>query len=128
MFRRLDDPHHLSRTLRLSVDGQVVEAETGDTVASVLLRLSPPLSRTTPVKGSPRAPFCLMGVCFECLAIVDGMASTQTCLVEVHEGMHVERQHGRRTVTNITPDAAQNATAEGLLVSLRKDSHDEQKL
>jgi hypothetical protein len=37
----------------------------------------------------------MMGVCFECLAVVDGVTSQQTCLVEVKEGMKVERQHGR---------------------------------
>lgn len=99
LFRKLDDPGAKLTTLSLTIDGQAVNAEPGDSVAAVLLRLYPPLSRTTPVKGSPRAPYCMMGVCFECLAIVDGMASTQTCLVEAQQGMCVERQHGRRQLT-----------------------------
>lgn len=98
LFRKLDEPGVKSPTLRLTIDGQAVIAESGDSVAAVLLRLNPPLSRTTPVKGSSRAPYCMMGVCFECLAIVDGMASTQTCLVQAQQGMCVERQHGRRIV------------------------------
>jgi hypothetical protein len=40
----------------------------------------------------------MMGVCFDCLVIVDGVASTQSCLVTVQEGMRVERQFGRRSV------------------------------
>lgn len=98
LFRKLNDFGGTSRTLTLKIDGQAISAETGDSVASVLLRLNPPLSRTTPVKGNPRAPYCMMGVCFECLAVVDGVASTQTCLVEVQQGMCVERQYGRRQV------------------------------
>lgn len=99
LFRKLNDPGAKPPTLSLTIDGQAVNAEPGDSVAAVLLRLNPPLSRTTPVKGSPRAPYCMMGVCFECLAMVDGMASTQTCLVEAQQGMCVERQHGRRQLT-----------------------------
>ncbi|MBK1710972.1 2Fe-2S iron-sulfur cluster-binding protein [Marichromatium gracile] len=49
--------------------------------------------------GTPRAPFCMMGVCFDCLAVIDGVPSTQSCLVTVQEGMQVERQYGRRSVT-----------------------------
>ena len=52
--------------------------------------------RTTPVTGSPRAPYCLMGVCFECLVTVDGVGSRQGCLVPVREGMVIETQFGKR--------------------------------
>lgn len=96
LFRRLPDPG--AQPLTLYVDGLAVAAERGESVAAVLLRLDPPLARTTPVNASPRAPYCMMGVCFECLAIVDGVASTQTCLAQVRDGMRVERQHGRREV------------------------------
>jgi hypothetical protein len=99
LFRKLDEPDAKLPALSLTIDGQAVNAEPGDSVAAVLLRLNPPLSRTTPVKGSSRAPYCMMGVCFECLAIVDGVASTQTCLVQAQPGMCVERQHGRRKLS-----------------------------
>ena len=98
LFRKLHEPGKTTLPTHLTVDGQPVGAEPGDSVASVLLRMAPPLSRHSPVHGSPRAPYCMMGVCFECLAIVDGVASTQTCLVQVQEGMCVERQRGRRVV------------------------------
>ncbi|KAK45426.1 (2Fe-2S)-binding protein [Caballeronia jiangsuensis] len=97
MFKKL--PDLVAPTLTLYVDGHAVTAERGETIAAVLLRESNAASRTTPVHGSPRAPFCMMGVCFECLAVVDGVASTQTCLMTVEEGMRVERQLGRKKVT-----------------------------
>ncbi|SAI72675.1 Uncharacterised protein [Bordetella ansorpii] len=96
MFRKLDDPG--APALTLTIDGQPVQASPGETVAAVLLRQSQPASRTTPVHESPRAPYCMMGVCFDCLAIVDGVASTQTCLTTVREGMQVLRQMGKRSV------------------------------
>ncbi|ANY15204.1 (2Fe-2S)-binding protein [Bordetella pseudohinzii] len=97
MFRKLHESGAASVTL--TIDGQPAQAEPGESVAAVLLRQDDmPASRSTPVNGSPRAPYCMMGVCFECLAIIDGVASTQSCMVPVREGMRVERQHGKRSV------------------------------
>lgn len=42
--------------------------------------------------ASPRAPYCLMGVCFECMMEIDGEENVQSCLVEVREGMKIKRQ------------------------------------
>jgi predicted molibdopterin-dependent oxidoreductase YjgC len=97
MFRKLHDPGENAVTIYL--DGAAVAAEAGESVAAVLLRQPETWTRTTPVSGSPRAPYCLMGVCFECLAKVDGVASVQTCLTPVKAGMRIVRQQGRRTLT-----------------------------
>lgn len=96
MFRKLheSDPS----VLTIYIDGAPVAADPGESVAAVLLRQADPWSRLTPVSGSKRAPFCMMGVCFECLAEVDGAASVQTCLKTVCDGMQVVRQDGRRRI------------------------------
>jgi sarcosine oxidase subunit alpha len=52
--------------------------------------------RTTPVSGAPRAPYCMMGVCFDCLVTIDGVGNRQGCLVRVRDGMQVEIQLGKR--------------------------------
>jgi len=93
MFRKLHDP---DPRIAIEIDGSVAVAEPGESVAAVLLRQTEPWSRLTPVTASKRAPYCMMGVCFECLAEVDGVASVQTCLKPVCEGMRVARQSGRR--------------------------------
>lgn len=96
MFRKL---HNASaQALTLTIDGVPVVAEPGESVAAVLVRQQNPVARNTPVAQSPRAPYCMMGVCFDCLAIVDGVASTQTCQVTVRDGMRVERQYDKRKV------------------------------
>ena len=97
MFKKLHDDR--ADRVRVWVDGEVVPAEPGESVAAVLLRLDPLWSRTTPVSETRRAPYCMMGVCFECLALVDG-ASVQTCLVPVKDGMHIDRQLGRRRIAS----------------------------
>ncbi len=93
MFRRLDEK---GATLLLKVDGQEIRARDGDTVAAALLAAGIKHIRTTPVSGAPRAPYCLMGVCFDCLVTIDGVGSRQACLVPVREGMSVETQQGKR--------------------------------
>jgi sarcosine oxidase subunit alpha len=93
MFRRLGEK---ASTLILKVDGREIRARDGDTVAAALLAAGVDHIRTTPVSGAPRAPYCLMGVCFDCLVTIDGVGSRQACLVPVRDGMSVETQQGKR--------------------------------
>lgn len=86
-----------ARIVRFSFDGAVVEAREGDSVAAALLAAGVERFRTTP-QGQPRLPYCLMGVCFDCLLEIDGEANCQGCMVEVREGMQVRRQAQSREV------------------------------
>ncbi len=69
-----------SGTLTLTFDGRPIAARDGDSVASALLAAGIRSTRLTALSGSPRGPYCLMGACFECLAVVDGVPNVQTCL------------------------------------------------
>ena len=93
MFKRLAEA---GAGVAITVDGKRVACRAGDTVAAALIAADIDHCRTTPVTGAPRAPYCLMGVCFECLVSVDGVGSRQGCLVPVREGMAVETQIGKR--------------------------------
>jgi len=93
MFKRLGDT---GTAVTLKVDGKPIRARSGDTVAAAMLAAGIDHCRTTPVTGAPRAPYCLMGVCFDCLVTIDGIGSRQGCLVPVREGMAVETQIGKR--------------------------------
>jgi hypothetical protein len=79
-------------TVRLMVDGRPVEAAEGMCLAALLLTLDDRPFRAAPVSGAPRAPYCMMGVCFECLVEVDGMPGQQACLLPLREGMRVCRR------------------------------------
>lgn len=93
MFKRLAES---SPAVAITVDGRPVAARAGDTVAAALLAAGIRHCRTTPVSGAPRAPYCLMGVCFDCLVTVDGVGSRQGCLIPVRDGMKIETQVGCR--------------------------------
>jgi D-hydroxyproline dehydrogenase subunit gamma len=66
-------------------------------VAAALLAAGVSRFRSTPVSGSPRAPYCMMGVCFDCLLEIDGVANRQACLVPVEPGMKIRSQEGARS-------------------------------
>jgi predicted molibdopterin-dependent oxidoreductase YjgC len=93
MFQRLNPP---AATLRLDFEGAEIVAAPGDSVAAALLAAGVTATRTTPVSGTARAPYCLMGVCFDCLVEIDGVPNRQACLTEARAGMVIRRQHGAR--------------------------------
>lgn len=87
-FRRLSG----GETVSFEFHGRPLTAVRGDSVAAALLATGIDETRRTPKLGRPRAPYCLMGSCHECLMVIDGVANRQACLVTVREGMSVERQ------------------------------------
>lgn len=84
--------------ITLRVEGRTINAREGDTLAIALLNAGVVAFRNTPVSGQPRAPLCLMGVCFDCLVEVDGRQNVQSCMVEVRAGMQVQLPAGARRV------------------------------
>ncbi len=93
MFRRRTPP---TDPVRLRFEGREIVAERGDSLAAALLAAGVDHFRSSPVSGQPRAPFCMIGACFECLLEVDGEPNRQACLVRVREGMEVRVQQGAR--------------------------------
>lgn len=81
-------------TVEIILDGNPVKVNKGMTVAAAVLNQNLPFTRTTPVSGSKRAPFCMMGVCFECLMVVNGIPNQRACATLVEEGMRIETQFG----------------------------------
>ncbi|WP_349598115.1 (2Fe-2S)-binding protein [Thalassospira sp. NFXS8] len=97
MFRSVTAGLKEQADMTVYVNGVATPAWDGETVASILLRVAN-VGRQTPVSGETRLPYCQMGVCFECLAVVDGVSSVQGCLTPLKNGMRIERQRGRREV------------------------------
>jgi predicted molibdopterin-dependent oxidoreductase YjgC len=95
MFRRLD---HTADEVRFEYEDRTIVARTGDSVAAALLIAGEIALRASPVSGAQRAPYCMMGICFECLMEIDGVGNRQACLTPVAEGMQVRRQQGARDV------------------------------
>jgi sarcosine oxidase subunit alpha len=75
-------------TVHLLVDGQAVEVPAGASVAAAVARIAPARFLDS-VHGTPRAPLCGMGVCFECRVRIDGHAQLRACMTPAREGMQV---------------------------------------
>ncbi|MGI4985188.1 MAG: (2Fe-2S)-binding protein [Janthinobacterium lividum] len=80
--------------ITLWFDDRPLAVPGGRSVAAALLAAGVRRFRATPVSGAPRAPYCMMGACFECLVEIDGVPSRQSCLVPVADGMRVRSQEG----------------------------------
>jgi len=40
----------------------------------------------------------LMGICYDCLVMIDDQPNQQSCMIPVRSGMKIERQQGAREV------------------------------
>lgn len=58
--------------VEIRVDGHPVSAIPGESVATALFAAGITTFRTSPRTHSPRAAFCLMGSCQECVVWIDG--------------------------------------------------------
>jgi len=94
MFRLRPDGH--KATVAVTVEGRTVHIPAGASAAAAVLIAGFRSIRETPISGAERAPYCMMGVCFDCLAEIDGVPNRQSCMVEVRSGMLIRRQIGAR--------------------------------
>src|SRR3954466_5821246 len=99
---------------RISLDGDALDAQPGDTVASALLRNGITTFTRSIKYHRPRGPFCLAGSCGQCLMRVDGVPSLLACRILTREGMRCERQNGPLGVENDLFRAADFLFPEGL--------------
>lgn len=74
------------------VDDLTLDLPEGANLAAALLAAGVRVFRHTPVSGAPRAPFCMMGACFDCLVEIDGVMR-QACMLTVTPGLQIARPH-----------------------------------
>ena len=98
MFRLRADapPATIPATITVTVEGRIVRVPQGASAAAAMLLAGLASNRDTAVAGVARGPYCLMGVCFDCLAEIDGVANRQSCMVGARPGMRIRRQRGAR--------------------------------
>ncbi|QBS40738.1 (2Fe-2S)-binding protein [Nocardia sp. CS682] len=79
------------RPLTVTVDGTSVAGVHGQTLATVLLADGRTHWRTAPT-GGPRGVFCGIGVCFDCVATVNGVPDVRLCRRPARDGDVVTTQ------------------------------------
>ena len=96
MFKRIIDTEET--TVTITIEGQKLVVPAGDTVGAAILAAGFKYTRTTAVSGVHRAPYCMMGACFDCLVEIDGIPNQQACQTQVREGMMIKLQKGARDI------------------------------
>ena len=96
MFKRIENINE--QTVTLTIEDRKVVVPASDTVGAAMLASGFGYTRTTAVSGAHRAPYCMMGACFECLVEIDGIPNQQACQTQVREGMVVTLQKGARGI------------------------------
>ena len=76
----------------LLVDGEVIRAYAGETIAGALTAEGRRAFRHTEKRGEPRGVFCGIGICFDCVVTVEGLGRVRSCMVSVRPGMKVSLQ------------------------------------
>ncbi len=92
-FRIDDESVTRGKEVSIFIDDKKVNAFEGESVAAVMMVDGHVAMRTT-IEGEPRGIFCGMGVCFDCLVVVDDVPNTRACMTWVKEGMRVKSQKG----------------------------------
>jgi hypothetical protein len=77
----------------VSLDDRPLIAYSGETVAAAIVADEGLTTRET-VRGSRRGIYCGMGICYDCLVVINGVPNTRACMTIVTEGMRIYRQVG----------------------------------
>ncbi|MEM7292576.1 MAG: (2Fe-2S)-binding protein [Pseudomonadota bacterium] len=90
MFKRIDGES--TAEVSIMLDGERINVPADISVAAALLLRGEQHFRNSEIDSSFRAPYCMMGACFECLIEIDGRKNQRACQFNVTEGMNVRRQ------------------------------------
>ncbi|MSO93339.1 MAG: (2Fe-2S)-binding protein [Rhodospirillales bacterium] len=74
---------------RVLINGAAFEAAAGDTVAAALIAAGRKKFRLN-AKGAPRGLYCGIGVCQECLVVVNGEANVRACMRAIEPDMRID--------------------------------------
>ena len=76
--------------VKITVDGKLIEAYEGETVATALLSAGIRTFNVSQNNKKPRGLYCGMGVCYECLVSINGIHGQRACITPVESGMIIE--------------------------------------
>ena len=80
--------------IKFYFNDQEVSGFIGQSVAAALLAQGDRILRRTRFNQKGRGIFCGIGVCFDCVVVIDGVANQRACITEIKNGMRVQTQVG----------------------------------
>jgi len=76
--------------MKVFVNGAEIEATESENVGTFLLKRRQQVLRKTRFEDNPRGMFCGIGVCFDCIVTIDGVANQRACITQLRDGMRIE--------------------------------------
>jgi sarcosine oxidase subunit alpha len=92
--RRVEKGVRRGRQFEIEVDGEKIVAYEGETVAAALAAAGRKTLRRTAKKNHPRGMYCGIGLCYECVMVINGVPNTRACQTLATPGCRVEAQEG----------------------------------
>lgn len=80
--------------IEFTYNDQKITAVAGQSVGAALLAVNIRSLRLSRFNQNKRGIFCGIGVCFDCLVVINGVANQRACIIEVKNGMIVQTQVG----------------------------------
>ena len=80
----------MTQTITFTFNGNPIQCEEGQSIAAALIKSDQRELRKTRFGDEPRSIFCGIGICFDCVVVINGVANQRSCLIEAHDGMKVE--------------------------------------
>ena len=74
--------------VEFNFDGEAIWGYAGESLAAALIRSRRLHFRDAPEGAGPRGAFCLMGLCQECVVVLEGQ-TVESCRIEVQPGITV---------------------------------------
>ena len=74
--------------VEFTFDGEAIWGYAGESLAAALIRSRRLHFRDAPEGAGPRGAFCLMGLCQECVVVLEGQ-TVESCRIEVQPGITV---------------------------------------
>ncbi len=95
--RRVQKGVERGQEFEIVADGEKIIAYEGETIAAILIAAGRRTFRHTPKKGHPRGMYCGIGLCHECMMVINGVPNTRACQTLATPGCRVETQEGLGT-------------------------------
>jgi predicted molibdopterin-dependent oxidoreductase YjgC len=90
MFRSINNTQ--DELITIYFEGRALSVSTDHNVATALLEAGINNFRETTPNNESRGPYCMMGLCFDCLMNINGADNQQSCTIQVYDGMKIKRQ------------------------------------
>jgi aerobic-type carbon monoxide dehydrogenase small subunit (CoxS/CutS family) len=80
----------MSNEISFLFNGEEFTGAAGQSVAAALIANGERELRRTRFGEEARSIFCGIGICFDCVVTINGVANQRACLIEISDDMKVE--------------------------------------